>query len=179
MNMKYLALVAGAAIAAHVLPGALRGARAQGVQLQGTYELVPAQSDDVAAAIRATTADMNFIERPIARSRLRKVSAPYQRLRIMQSATETVMIFDDESPVHMPADGSAAGWRHRGELMQVSGGWQGERLVQNFQAEDGKRVNTYVRADDGNQLRLEVVLTSPRMRKPMKYSLVYRRADES
>jgi hypothetical protein len=52
------------------------------------------------------------------------------------------------------------------------------RLVQTFKAEDGQRVNSFS-AEDPERLTLEVEITSPRLSKPLKYSVRYRRTADA
>jgi hypothetical protein len=49
--------------------------------------------------------------------------------------------------------------------------------VQTFKAEDGQRVNSFI-AEDTERLTLEVQVTSPRLAKPLTYSVRYRRTAE-
>jgi hypothetical protein len=51
------------------------------------------------------------------------------------------------------------------------------RLVQTFKAEDGQRVNSFT-AEDAQRLTLEVQVTSPRLPKPLTYTVRYKRAVE-
>jgi len=151
---------------------------AQGATLDGTYELVPAKSDDIAAVIEKSTAKMNFIIRPIARGRLKKTNSAYDRIRILRSPSQIEVAFDAAKPVQMSADGSVTSWtRADGEVFDVSAVWQDARLVQSFQAKDGKRVNTFQLGEDGKALRLDVVITSDRLPAPVSYSLTYKRAE--
>jgi hypothetical protein len=49
--------------------------------------------------------------------------------------------------------------------------------VQTFKAEDGQRVNSF-RAEDAERLTLEVEIASPRLSKPLTYTVRYRRTDQ-
>lgn len=52
---------------------------------------------------------------------------------------------------------------------------QGNRLEQHFKAKDGDRTNTYTLGDDGASPRLDVIITSSQLPKPVEYVLNYRR----
>jgi hypothetical protein len=76
----------------------------------------------------------------------------------------------------MPADGRTVKWtRDDGESFDVSAQWQTSQLTQTFNAEDGKRLNTF-RLGANGALILEVTITSAQLPKPVKYSLNYRRS---
>jgi hypothetical protein len=51
----------------------------------------------------------------------------------------------------------------------------GNKLAQEFKAEDGQRKNEYSVSADGRTLTLEVTVTSPRLAQPVRYRLVYDR----
>ena len=87
--------------------------------------------------------------------------------------------FDERRPIEMPADGSPIKWtREDGEIFDVFARAEDGRLVQTFKAEDGQRVNSFS-AEDAERLTLEVEVTSPRLSKPLKYSVRYRRTVEN
>lgn len=150
----------------------------EGFGLQGTYVLLPEQSADIAAAIETAIANMNFIKRPIARSRLKKTNTAYQRIHLARAAADYEITYDNRQPIRMPASGTAVKWtREDGEVFDVSAVRQGQHLVQTYKAEDGTRVNTF-RWDEGAQrLYLDVMVTSGQLPQPVKYTLAYRRAE--
>jgi hypothetical protein len=78
----------------------------------------------------------------------------------------------------MPVNGSAVKWTNEdGEQFDVFARVEDARLVQTFKAEDGQRMNAFS-TDDGQRLTLEVQVTSPRLPKPLTYTVRYRRAGE-
>ena len=137
------------------------------------------QSDaGVQKAIEAAVADMNFITRPVARSRLKKTNSPAHRIAITRQGETISVRFDERKPAEMPADGSVVKWTGEdGEQFDVFARAENARLVQTFKAEDGQRVNSFI-AEDAQRLTLEVQVTSPRLPKPLTYTLRYRRAAE-
>lgn len=166
-----------AAVCGILLPAAQLASQPQAPTLEGTYVLVPEQSDDVAAAIETGVAKMNFITRSVARGRLKKTNPAYQRIAIGRGPAHIEVMFDERAPLRMPVDGSATKWtREDGEVFDVWAEWRGQELVQHYKAEDGERTNTFRIDQSGSALTLEVVVTSTRLPQPVTYSLAYRRS---
>jgi hypothetical protein len=150
--------------------------RAQAPNLDGSYAFVSDGSDDINRAIEQGVASMSFITRPIARGRLRKTNVPYRTLRISHTASEITTIPDSRAPVVSPSNGATVKWRREdGEMFDVSTSWEGSSLRQSFRADDGQRVNVYSLSPDGRTLTMHVTVTSPRLPKPISYSLKYAR----
>ena len=151
-------------------------ALAENANLPGVYTNDRQTGDGIAAAIDAAVAKMNFITRPVARSRLKKTNAPHRRVAIETGVQEITVAFDANAPVRMPADGRTAKWtRADGEVFDVSAQWAGDRLVQTFKAEDGQRTNTFVLGPDGRALSVQVEVTSPQLPAPVRYELAFER----
>ncbi len=145
--------------------------------LEGTFTYDAAASDNLNQAIDAAVRDMNFALRPVARGRLRRTNQPYQRLRISHDAQQVSVVMDGRDAIVTPANGTPVDWtREDGEKLKVSTEWENGTLEQTFRAEDGQRVNTYSVSGDGRTLTLQVTVTSPRLKKPLTYKLVYSRA---
>jgi hypothetical protein len=169
--LKSIVLVGLALLAA---PAAEAGA--QGMPLQGTFVYTAEGSDNLEQAIQQATSRMNFVTRPIARSRLKKTNSVYQKIAIGRTADEVSIAFDARAPVVSPASGSAVRWRREdGEMFDVTTTGGNGSLQQTFKAEDGERVNTFTLAPDGNTLTMNVTITSPRLPQPLTYRLRYRR----
>ena len=151
-----------------------RSAQAQDRSLVGTYINESQSNKPIEAAIEAGIAKMNFITRPIARSRLKKANSPHRKVEITRTQDEIGVSFDGSKPVLMPADGKTIKWtRDDGEVLDVAGNWTGEQLVQSFTAEDGQRINTFSISPDGSTLTLQVELKSPRLPAPIGYVLSF------
>jgi hypothetical protein len=60
--------------------------------------------------------------------------------------------------------------------MQIATEWKDGRLVQTFEAQDGRRINSFSLNPDGRVLTVNVEVTSPRLRNALAYRLVYTRA---
>lgn len=153
------------------------GARANDPSgLSGTYEYVPEKSASVSKAIDKAVEKMNFIKRPIARSRLTKTNTPYQRIRIEFGTSDAEITYDARKPIRMPLNGEPIKWtRDDGEIFDVSATVDGGKLLQTYKAQDGTRVNSFSK-DSSEALHLEVEVSSPQLPQPVRYLLVYRLA---
>jgi len=159
------------------LPGAAAAQAGEGATLKGTFVYDASASDNVNQAIDEAIARMNFALRPIARGRLRKTNQPYRRVSIDYTAAQVHIGTDGRPAIVTPANGTPVDWtREDGEKLKVSTEWENGKLEQTFQAEDGRRVNTYSIGQDGRTLSMLVTITSPRLSRPLTYTLRYRRA---
>lgn len=150
------------------------GVSAQEPAWLGTWKL--ASAPDLGAVIEACTADMSFITRPIARSRLKKLNPAYQRMVIARNGVDFTIQFDARQPIRIPASGKPIAWtREDGERFQVSLQAEGNCLTQHFQGEDGERSNLFRVNATGKGLSLEVTVKSQKLPKPLVYALSYSR----
>jgi hypothetical protein len=130
---------------------------------------------DLPKVIEAATASMNFITRPIARSRLNKTNEVYQTVRIEREAGTISIQYGQRQPQRMPADGSTVAWtREDGEKFLISARAERDDLVQTYKAEDGERTNVFHVDPDSRILTLKVTVTSPRLPRPVSYAITYR-----
>jgi hypothetical protein len=142
---------------------------------QGTWTL--GSAPDVPAIIEAATKDMNFVKRPIARSRLRKANPVYQRIQISRAGAEFLVKYDDREPQHMPADGKAVAWkREDGEKFQIAAREGRDELVQTYQAEDAVRTNVFTVDPRTRALTLTVTIKSEKLPAPVTYTIAYKAA---
>jgi len=146
---------------------------AQGSGLFGTWTL--ATAPDLPRIIEAATAPMNFVTRPIARSRLKKTNDVYPAIRIEREAGGFSLQFGERAPQHLPDDGRAVPWtREDGEKFLVSARMDQDDLVQTYKAADGERTNVFHLDPAGRTLTLKVTVTSPRLPGPLTYAITYR-----
>jgi hypothetical protein len=170
---------AGYIWAALAILGLSTAARAEEASWAGIFVNDEQSDAGVQKAIEAAIADMNFITRPVARSRLKKTNTLARRITITQQAETITVRFDERKPAAMPADGSVTQWTGEdGEQFDVFAHVENSRLVQTFKAEDGQRVNSFT-AEDAQRLTLQVQVTSPRLPKPLTYTVRYKRASEN
>lgn len=147
---------------------------AQEPPFNGTWTQVKA--DDIAAAIQAAVAGMNFIKRPIARSRLTKVNPAYRKVVIAISDKETLIKFDERDAIHMPPGGASAPWtREDGDKFMVAAQTGKDQLVQTFKSEDGERTNVFKLSPDGKTLTMNATIKSPQLPKPLTYNISFGR----
>ncbi len=151
-------------------------AQADHPQLAGSYVYIPERSANIEKAVEQTVADMNFVARPVARSRLVKTNQPYQRITLGLNGEQVSITTDKRAPIVTKAGTPGVSWtREDGERMQVSTAWTGPVLVQTFAAEDGKRVNHFQLNAEGKELAVKVHVSSSKLKKPLTYTLVYKR----
>lgn len=151
-------------------------ATADDPRIAGHYVLVSGRSASVEVAVEKAVAEMNFVVRPVARSRLNKTNQPYKHITLATTPGMLSITTDKRAPIVAPADGSPVKWRREdNELLNVSMQWRGSALQEVFAAEDGKRVNQFELSPDGRELKLIVTVTSTRLPKPLSYTLVYQR----
>ena len=149
---------------------------AQKSDLDGTYTLDEAASDNIAEAIEDAVRKSNFLTRYIARGRLKKLNPAYHKVSIASSPTEISVSVDDRPALRAPAKGTPVAWTGPdGGKVNVSMQLVGGRLVQTFNSADGHRVNDYTLSSDGRVLTMRVTETSPRLSQAIKYKQVYRR----
>jgi len=142
----------------------------------GTYKLDDAQSENIDTAIDQGVKGLNFLVRPFARSRLKKLNPAYRSVSIASSAREISIVVDDRPALKMPADSSTVVWTSpAGAKTNVKIRFEGAHLLQEFDSPDGHRVNDYTLSTDRRTLTMLVTETSPRLSAPIKYKQVYRR----
>jgi hypothetical protein len=147
---------------------------AQESSLSGTWNQT--RVDDIAAAIDATVADMAFYKRPIARGRLAKLNQAYKKLTITLSDKEVLVKFDEREPIHMPSGGQTVPWtREDGEKFMVSAQVSKDQLIQTFKNDEGERTNVFKLSADGRSLTLSATVKSPKLPRPLTYSIGFGR----
>jgi hypothetical protein len=142
------------------------------------YILVPDSSESIRAAINTTVAHMNFITRPIARSRLSKINPTPQIVRVDIEPDSVSVAFDEGSPVVTPLSGDTVAWRNplTGEMDEAHGMVVADTVRQVIMAQDGDRENALIFSNDGERLQLHVTVTSHRLPRPLVYDLVFHKA---
>jgi hypothetical protein len=166
-----------ALVAFALVPAASHAQTAEAPSLKGIFVYDAGASDNVNAAINAAISGMNFALRPIARGRLKKTNQPYQRVVIDYTPAQVSIVMNNRAPIVTPANGTPVNWTRPedGEKLTVSTEWENAGIEQTFLAEDGKRVNSYSISPDGRVMSVRVTITSPRLSRPLTYTLRYRR----
>ena len=169
--MRRTLCVAGLLLSAFILQ-----AHAANTDMAGRYVYVPERSTAVDRAVEKAVTEVNFVLRPMARSRLKKTNQPYQNITLTIGADKLSITTDRRAAIVTPASGKPVKWRREdGEMLDVSMKWQGRTLQETFAAKDGKRVNVFELSPDGGELRMMVTVSSKRLPKPLVYTLVYQR----
>lgn len=151
-------------------------------RLAGRFVRDTAASDDVPAAIERAVAQMNFVTRPIGRSRLRATNQPPADVRFALPADSVVVHYAGQPELRARRDGAPREWRNAaGEPFQarvtVTPEPDGHVTVrQSFDADDGRRENVWRLDAAAGTLTLDVTVRSPRLPQPLRYRQVFRRA---
>ncbi|MEI6591824.1 MAG: hypothetical protein WCL47_01205 [Holophagaceae bacterium] len=147
---------------------------AQETPLSGTW--TQSRADDVAAAVNATVADMNFIKRPIARAKLVRLNPVYKKVIIAISDKETLVKFDDRDVIPMPPGGRPGPWtREDGDKFMVAAQVSKDQMIQTFKNDEGERTNIFKLSADGKTLTMSATVKSPQLPKPLTYSISFSR----
>ncbi len=174
--------LAGVLVLALAWPVAAETAPSAELQARMMGRFSVAESDDVleqrlAAAIDNAVEPMNFIARPIARSRLRSV-VYYCKEYEMALSPETVHIACDDRPrIDRRLDnseGPMAGLQSEPADVHVQ--VSADAVELRVSGADGTRTTTYRFAERG-ALEVSVSVTSPRLERPVAWKVRYRRAD--
>jgi len=142
--------------------------------LSGTWKQVKA--DDIAAAIDAIVSDMNFIKRPIARSRLAQMNPVNKIIVIAISDNDVLVKYDEREGIHMVPNVAAAPWtRDDGVKFLVAAQITKDQLIQSFKNEDSERTVLFKLSPDGKSLVMNVTIRNQQLPKPLIYSISFER----
>ena len=174
--------LAGVLALALAWPSAAGTEPSTALQARMTGHFRVAEGDDVlqprlAAAIEHAIEPMNFIARPIARSRLRSVVYYCQRYEMALDAQTVHVACDDRPRIDRRLDnseGPVAGLQSGPVDVKVQVGADTVELV--IAGADGTRNTTY-RFGDDRTLEVSVKVVSPSLERPVTWRVVYRRAD--
>jgi hypothetical protein len=150
---------------------------AQAADIQGTFLLVPQQSDNVAQKVESTVSNMNLFIRSFARNKISKAARANQKVSIALSDNGISILADDNLLPVTPTDGTTLTYRNReGDILGLRTRMNGNKLEQTFITDKGSRTNVCELSDDGNILEMRVVIKSEYFDKPMTYKLVYHKS---
>jgi hypothetical protein len=148
---------------------------ADDTRLHGVF-VNPTQSEQpIKVAIEEGAAQVNFLVRPIARSRLKKTNPNVTRVAISRSGDDITIQLGTSKPSTARPGGPTVKWSRDDEEFDLVLNWEGTTLGQSFAAPDGKRINRYTLSADGKTLSVDVTVISDRLKNPVKYSLVFTR----
>jgi hypothetical protein len=163
-------------------PSAAGSEPSTALQARMTGHFRVAESDDVlqqrlAAAIDTAVEPMNFIARPIARSRLRSVVYYCKTYELALDAQTVHVACDDRPRIDRRLDnsqGPVAGLQSEPVDVKVQVGADAVELT--IAGADGTRITSY-RFGDDRALEVSVKVVSPRLERPVTWKVAYRRAD--
>lgn len=150
--------------------------------LAGEFRRDSAASDDINAAIERAVREMNLLTRSIGRRRLQGTNQPPASVRFALAADSVFILFAGQPEVRARRNGTPRPWRNAaGEeftlrVTVVNDPDGGVTVRQSFDAEDGRRENTWRLDPSGAVLRLDVTVSSPRLPQPLRYRQVFDRA---
>lgn len=170
-------------VTALLLLGAVGGANAQAplpAELQGSYQLLPEQSDDVASVVKEATSGRRWPVRALVRDRLTRTLRPTGEVRIEVAGEQIAVTAGSEPPVRTTLNSAPIAWRHpSGERMQVRARVEGGALMLTFQGSGATREQAYRLRDSGETLEVRVTLSGERLGgAPITFTLVYARLGE-
>jgi hypothetical protein len=173
--MRRWALSATAIGAAVSISSSGSASRVQG-PVSGSYILDRERSDDVFHAINSAVAGLSGAARPPFVNRLRKAAAPAYAIRISIAAGRFSIKNDAKPPIVVWTSGEPIEWKlEDGQVFDVSAKANGEAISLTFRAADSERTTVY--RSDGQQLVAETTIISPLLSTPLRYKLVYNRAN--
>ncbi|MEM7436248.1 MAG: hypothetical protein AAF436_13905 [Myxococcota bacterium] len=142
----------------------------------GAYVYQPHAGDDahIREAIESATADLNFVQRGIARKRLEASTRPFARFQVLFEG-ERVLLRIDQHEYDLPLDGHGAKLEGlSGDKVEVSATLRGEDLRQVFKGARGARYLDYRFHHDGS-VSLHTSIESEYLPQHIAYSLTYHR----
>ncbi len=144
----------------------------------GEFEFAGGQPERsaVPAAVERSVDGMFFIARGIAYDRLLKSSQVCDRYTLDFGRGSVTVAGSCRTPDVSPGDGREVDHRTRqGETSKLSQRFVGETLVQEFRGDEGARRAVWTLLPDGNTLRVQVLISSKHLPRPVDYTLTYRR----
>jgi hypothetical protein len=144
--------------------------------VSGSYVLDRARSDDVYHAIESGVAGPSSAARLSFARRLRKAAAPAYAIRISIAAGRFSINRDAHPLIVVPTSGEPTEMMlEGGQVFDVSAKANGEAVSLTFRAADSERTTVY--RSVGQQLVAETIIISPLLSTPIRYKLVYDRAN--
>jgi hypothetical protein len=144
--------------------------------ISGSYILDRERSDDVFQAINSAVAGLSGITRPPFVRRLRKAAAPAYAIRISIAAGRFSIKNDAKTPIVVWTSGEPVEWKlEDGQVFDVSAKANSEAISLTFRGADSERTTVY--RSDGQRLVTETTIISPLLSTPLRYKVVYNRAN--
>ena len=144
----------------------------------GSFQYAGGQSERKALddAIEDIVQEMNFLIRPIARSRLKEANVVPGSIGFAKRGVELEIEMAGKRPLSAPVDGTAVfRTNSHGERIKVVQRVSQPKLHQHCSGSQGEREIHYVLDEDGKRLTAHITIRSERLPKPLQYRLTYRR----
>lgn len=144
----------------------------------GEYQFVGGSSERalVPAAVERSVDGMFFIARGIAYDRLLRTCEICNSYTLGFGGGNISVAGPCQRTDVSPDDGREADHRTKlDDTSKLSQRFVGETLVQNFRGEEGARKVVWTLLPDGETLRVQVVISSKHLPRPVDYTLSYRR----
>jgi hypothetical protein len=141
----------------------------------GSYRAIPQECDQIRPVVERVVSRMNFLIRPIARSRLMKTQIVFPVITV--TSTRSEFRIRHENGTDVPHSDVRSGVKAKAPdgtdiTVRLT---PGPPLTETYESADGKRENTYVLSPDGSKLTVQVRVTSPRLPDEIRYRIVYQR----
>ncbi len=130
------------------------------------------------AAIEGVVASLNFLLRPIARSRLSSTNQPYDHIRIHSQAEGLTIARGSELVWTVAADDTPTKVKRPGGVtFVVRRRFEMGDVIEEIDAGSGRRLNRYALSAEGRVLSLTVTIAAARLPEQLVYPHHYRRTD--
>lgn len=144
----------------------------------GSYKLSISKSKArarVDARIEALVDEMNFLIRPIARSKLQNSSLICGRFSFDTEGDDLLTRCDGARVDRSSRHGKKGKTVYNGEEYVLIQRLDGRRVFQSFTGGDGVRSSRYELSEDGRTLTMKTRISSDQLPRPLEYTLVYER----
>jgi hypothetical protein len=127
-------------------------------------------------SVDQAVSEVTFVLRAIGRKRIEAKTHIPAWVEVKPSGTGSIIFhFEGRAPEPCPLNGTTKGKDPEGKDAEFAARWDGEKLIQTVQTEDGKRTNVLEPQPNG-ALKLHVELRSTRFETPIRYTLSYKPA---
>ena len=143
----------------------------------GTYQYIDTKAGTraIEKAIETATEDLNFVMRPMVRGKLKEKNKAPTSFTIRQNGAKTVIqtpfrawtttLGAKPVEVTLPND----------KVVLVSTSIQGQALVEIIQIQKTTRKHRFMLSPDGQKLKVQITIVTPKLPEPIDYELSYGR----
>lgn len=155
----------------------VRSATTAVTRLSGLYRYTGDATEQAARveAIDSGIESLFFAIRPIARSRAASATVIAETCRISLEGELVRVKVPDRPDYVSPLDGREARFVYKDDESTLTHRMKGGTLIEHFDQEGEGRINEYSLGEDNETMRVKVTLYSPKLTRPIVYTLTYRR----